>query len=150
MSLSHLSYYFLAHRFFQCDNSWVSPVSVIRVGKKKEQGSRPLKIIMASVQNKDNIMRNLGKLKDAPENLRKISVTDDYTQEEQESIRQKVAEAKKMTETKGEGKYVWRVRGTPKNGLILRRFNLAPTVTEATETASNQGTINEAADPASC
>ena len=128
----------------------VSPVSVIRVGKKKEQGSRPLKITMASVQNKDNIMRNLGKLKDAPENLRKISVTDDYTQEERESIRQKVAEAKKMTETKGEGKYVWRVRGTPKNGLILRRFNLAPTVKEATEPASNQETINEAADPASC
>ena len=114
----------------------VTPSSIIRVGKKKEQGSRPLKIIMSTVNDKECIMGSLGKLKNAPDNLRRISVTDDYTQEERESIRQKVAEAKQMTETKGEGKYIWRVRGTPKNGLILRRFNVVKNqdVTDKTAT----------------
>ena len=102
----------------------VTPFSVIRVGRRKEQGSRPVKLIMSSVHDKERVMKSLGKLKDAPENIRQISVTDDYTQEERESIRQKVAEAKQMTNSRGEGKYIWRVRGTPKNGLILRRFNL--------------------------
>ena len=78
---------------------------------------------MSSLNDKESVMKNLGKLKNAPDNFMKISITDDYTQEERESIREKVAEAKRMTATQGEGKYIWRVRGTPKNGLILKRFN---------------------------
>ena len=101
----------------------VAPSNINRVGRQKEQGSRPIKLIMSTLNDKESAMKSLGKLKDAPENFRKICVTDDYTQEERESIREKVAKAKRMTETQGEGKYIWRVRGTPKNGLIIKRFN---------------------------
>ena len=96
----------------------VAPSNINRVGRQKEQGSRPIKLIMSTLNDKESVMKSLGKLKDEPENFRKISVTDDYTQEERESIREKVAKAKRMMETQGEGKYIWRVRGTLKNRLI--------------------------------
>ena len=102
----------------------VIPSAINRIGQQKEQGSRPIKITMTTLNDKEAIMKSLGKLKNAPEGMRKISITDDYTQEERACIREKVADAKQMTETQGEGKYVWRVRGTPKNGLVIKRFNL--------------------------
>ena len=67
-------------------------------------------------------MENLNKLKNAPEKLRNISVTDDYTKEERQIIRSKVDEATKKTQEEGDGKYIWKVRGSPKNGLRLMRF----------------------------
>ena len=70
-------------------------------------------------------MSNLSKLKQAPENFRKISVTDDYTEKEREEIRKMVNEAKNKTESRGDGKYIFKVRGSPKNGLVIRRFAVA-------------------------
>ena len=53
----------------------------------------------------------------------KISVTDEYTAEERQMIRNKLVEARnKTTKSEGNGAYVFKVRGTPKNGLILKRF----------------------------
>ena len=52
-------------------------------------------------------------------NSRKTSVTDDYTIEERAVIRNKVAEARHKTETEGEEKYIWKVRGTRKMSFIL-------------------------------
>ena len=100
------------------------PVSVSRIGGKRPVSDkpRPLKIRMKNQGDKESVMSNLNKLKEAPENMRKISVTDDYTNEEREEIRKKVNEAKNKTELEGNGKYIFKVRGTPKNGLVVRRF----------------------------
>ena len=54
--------------------------------------------------------------------MRKISITDDFTIEERIVIKEKVAEAVKKTEDEGEGEYIFRVRGTSKNGLRRKRF----------------------------
>ena len=67
-------------------------------------------------------MKNLSKLKNAPDIFTKISVTDDDTAEERQAIRNKLAEARNKTDSKGNEVYVFKVRGTPKNGLILKRF----------------------------
>ena len=66
-------------------------------------------------------MSSLSKLKEAPDMFRKISVTEDYTIEERAEIRKKIKEAKNKTETEGKGKFMFKVRGTPKNGLKIVR-----------------------------
>ena len=99
-----------------------TPESTTRLGVRDEGKTRPIKIKMRNMNEKELVMSSLGKLKNAPENLKKISVTKDYTVGEREIIRNKAAEAKQNTETEGEGKYMWRVRGTPKNGLRLMKF----------------------------
>ena len=107
--------------------SGVTPNSICRLGRKTNISDgrpvkRPIKLTMVTSNDKQSFMNNLGRLKNAPDNFKRISITDDYTQEERNSIKAKVDEAKNMTETQGEGKYIWRVRGTPKNGLVLKRF----------------------------
>ena len=59
-------------------------------------------------------------LKQAPDNLRKNSITDDFTIEERIIIKENLAEAVKLTEY--EGKYIFKVRDTSKNGLRLENF----------------------------
>ena len=97
------------------------PKSFTRLGKPNA-GARPIKVTMGTISEKDNIMENLKYLKQAPDHLRKNSITDDFTIEERIMIKEKVAEAVKKTEDEREGKYIFRVRGTPKNGLRLKRF----------------------------
>ena len=70
-------------------------------------------------------MCSLGKLKQAPEKFKRISITEDYTPEERQAIREKVEEAKSRTASEGKGNFVFKVRGTPKNGLQIRRFTVA-------------------------
>ena len=77
---------------------------------------------METVNDKNNIMGKLSELKTAPNRFKRISVTDDYTAEERLMIRNKLSEARNKTETEGNGAYVYKVRGTPKNGLFLKRF----------------------------
>ena len=99
--------------------------SFIRLGKRNESKSRPIKLKMSTFNEKKSVMRNLRKLKQAPENFRKIRVTVDYTEKEREEIRKMVNEAKNKTESQGDGKYIFKVRGSPKNGLVIRRFAVA-------------------------
>ena len=87
-----------------------TPESTTRLGIRDEGKTRPIKIKMRNMNEKELVMSSLGKLKNAPENLKKISVTVGKC----EIIRNKVAEAKQKTETEGEGKYMWRIRCTPK------------------------------------
>ena len=91
--------------------------SADRLGRKTTDRTRPIRLSMETKEEKRNFMSMLGKLKYGPEVLRKISITDDYTQEERNEIRQWVEEAKNRTRS-GEG-YIWKVRGSPTNGLRL-------------------------------
>ena len=102
----------------------INPKTISRVGTKKAEGSRPLKVILETVNDKNLVMNNLPKLKNAPVKLKSLSITDDYTLEERQEIRAKVAEAKEKTINEGEGKFIFKIRGTPKNGLKIVRFTL--------------------------
>lgn len=53
----------------------------------------------------------LGRLKHRPKAFMRISVMDDYTQDERREIRRWVEEAKERT--KNERDHVWKVRGSP-------------------------------------
>ena len=68
------------------------------------------------------IWSSVSKLKEAPNKFKRISVSDDYTAKEREEIRKMVVEAKNKTALEGEGKFVFKVRDMPKNGLVIRRF----------------------------
>ena len=70
---------------------------------------------MLNSDNKEKVMSNLNKLKNANENLRCISVRDDYTLEERKLIKSFYDDAKRRNEN--ENVTHWKVRGTPKNGL---------------------------------
>ena len=82
-----------------------------------------MKLIMNNEEDKDKVLRNLKALKD--KSLYKgISITADYTYSERQLVRdyREQANEKNDNETANQTNYVWRVRGTPKNGLSLKRF----------------------------
>ena len=89
-----------------------------RLGMKHTVKSRPLKIIMKSVIEKNEVMSRLGRLKDAVAEFKKISITDDYTREKREEIKIWIMLAKEKN-IKEETGHTWKVRGTPKEGLRL-------------------------------
>ena len=65
----------------------------------------------------------MNELKNADEQFKKLSVTDDYTEEERHLIRTWVQKANvKNCEENDNSTFVWKVRGTPKNGLRLVKF----------------------------
>ena len=97
--------------------------NLIRLGKKSEdQGkSRPLKIIMQSKEDKNLVMSNLTKLKDADDMFKRISVTHDMTLEERDLVKKKVQEAKEKEKQHSEGgQWIYRVRGPPWNLTIVK------------------------------
>ena len=70
---------------------------------------------MESKERKSEIMSKLWKLKNGPEKFQKISITDDFTQEERKEIKRWVDEAKERT--RQEDGYVWKIRGSPRTKL---------------------------------
>ena len=67
-------------------------------------------------------MSNLWKLKHGPIKFQKISVTDDFTQEERKEIKRWVDEAKERS-AKDDG-YVWKIRGSPRSNLQFIRLRI--------------------------
>ena len=92
------------------------PASTTRIGKHTEARPRPIKIVMGNQNEKEMIMISLGKLKNAVEKFKRISVT------ERNAIKNKVTEARNKSEVEGKGIYIWKVRSSPKNRLRLIRF----------------------------
>ena len=94
-----------------------STSSIDRLGAKSTDKIRPIRITLESCKIKQEFMSSLWKLKHGPENFRKISITEDYTQEERREIKRWADEAKERT--KHEVGYEWKVRGTPRTKLRL-------------------------------
>ncbi len=96
--------------------------NTIRLGKKPDDGkSRPLKVVFNSKEDKKKVMTRLGKLKDAEQEFKQISITDDLSKEEQDLIRKKVLEAKELEKNANEGGlWKYRVRGPPWNLRIQK------------------------------
>ena len=65
-------------------------------------------------------MGNLNQLKGTEDVFGRISITEDYTELEREEIKSWVNKAKDMS-TKDQ-EHLYKVRGTPKNGLRIIRF----------------------------
>ena len=91
--------------------------NMCRLGTKNNVKPRPIKITMDDINHKEELMRNLGKLKFKERIFKRISVTEDYTVDERKEIRRWVTKANAMNDEKSE--YVWKVRGTPKTGMRL-------------------------------
>ena len=93
----------------------IQPKQIMRLGNKTLDKKRPLKVVLKNLEDKEKIMSSLTKLKNAGDNIRGISVRDDYTQEERKLIQTMHEEAKRRNVE--ESVAHWKVRGTPKNGL---------------------------------
>ena len=99
--------------------------STDRLGKedaRKEQSKRPIIAVMHSEQGKDRIMENLKQLK-GQEKYQGISATDDHTIKDRKLIKDWIDKAKEANATEpADSPYQWKVRGTPKNGMVLKKF----------------------------
>ena len=93
-------------------------VTIDRLGSKsnEKKKTRPVRLSMESPKAKAEFMSSLGRLKNGPNIFKNISVTDDYTQDERNGIRQWVEEAKERS--LNESGYVWKVRGSPTNNNL--------------------------------
>ena len=92
--------------------------SIKRLGIRKLGKTRPIKLTMSSKKEKFDFTSNLPNLKYAKDALRKISITDDHTLEERKEIGRWVKLAEERSK-KENGNYVWKARGSPKQGMRL-------------------------------
>ena len=97
-----------------------------RIGQKPETeegtGKRPIKLTLKSEEDRDKVLDNLRNLKGKSQ-YKGISVTADYTYSERQLIRDYRDRANLKNDKEEEkSKHVWRVRGTPKNGLSIKRI----------------------------
>ena len=118
-----------ARNLFKALHAVPTPVLQIeRIGQKSEStqepGKRPIKITFKSEEDKNGVLDNLRYLKGKME-YKGINITPDYTFKERQLIKDFSIEASKknIEEEKNGSSYVWRVRGTPKNGMFLKRLN---------------------------
>ena len=92
----------------------VKPKSVKQIGNTEK---RPLHVEFFNTTDKSKFMRNLKYLKDKPE-YKRVSITDDYTINERNLIRQVGEEVKEKNSQEDPAvNFVWRVRGSSKNGF---------------------------------
>ena len=86
---------------------------------------------MNNEDDKNKIMLNLSNLKNQS-SYKGISITEDYTITERKLLKDWSNKATVKNNEEGpNSKYVWRVRGTPKNGLQLKRFPKQRHVTQS-------------------
>ena len=108
-------------KFIQAVGSSYIPKTLMRIGRT-ENRKRPIKVVLQSNEERDNLLNNLRNLK-GNNDFKGISITEDYTIAEREIIKEYNRDAKEKNAAEPENSnYIWRVRGTPKNGLIIKRF----------------------------
>ncbi len=93
---------------------------VIRLGKKEDGKSRPMRITLKDKQDKRKIMSRLYRLKDAEQRFNNISVQNDMTQEEREKTKELLAVAKKKNEEEPSETHIYKVRGPPWDQQVVR------------------------------
>ena len=98
----------------------------MRIGKwaatsenDNEKKPRPMKVCLNSVDSKKKLMKNISKLKHAPEKFRKVNIADDMTREERLLYKAKVQEAKEKNEVET-GNFRHVVRGPPWARRVVR------------------------------
>jgi len=99
-----------------------SPKALTRLGEKITDRQRPIKVILNSEEVKKKILSSLPKLKGNAK-FEKISVSEDLTVNEREILRTWHERAKiQNAEEPADSEFIWRVRGSPKNGWFLKRL----------------------------
>ena len=105
----------------------ISQIERIGLEKELENGAarkRPIKLTMNCEEDKEKVLRNLRHLK-GKTIYKSISITADYTYSERQLINDYRERANIKNDLEEDKNYIWRVRGTPKNGLFLKRINKA-------------------------
>lgn len=98
------------------------PEKVTRLGNKDANKTRPIKIVLRNENEQEKVMNSLRNLK-GQERFKGVSITADYTVSERQQIREFAIKAKENNNNEpADSEIVWRVRGTPKNGLCLKKF----------------------------
>ena len=108
----------------------ISFKSITRLGKVDNENTKkmPIKVVMKSEESKIVIISNLRKLK-GKEEFNGLSITEDYTIKERELIRQYIGKAKEANSNEPvDVQTIWKVRGNPKNGLVIKKFQKKLTV----------------------
>jgi len=94
---------------------------VERIGQTTGGKMRPIKIEFKSEEEKLKVLTNLRKLK-GNTLFDSIHITEDYTYNERKLIRDLNEQAKLKTNQETDSNYIYRVRGSPKNGLFIKRM----------------------------
>lgn len=98
----------------------LSVKSVQRIAKSGNSG--PIKCEFETDLDKMKVLQSLRKLK-GDSAYKGIGITEDYTLSERKLIQEYNARAKERNEAEGDNNdFVWRVRGSPKNGLFLKKL----------------------------
>ena len=93
--------------------------NVIRLGKRDDNICRPVLVQFKTMGIKNLVMESLGKLSNAEERFKRISITHDMTQKEREECKKMVEEANKRQQVES-GEFVFRVRGLPGDLKIVK------------------------------
>ena len=109
----------------------VKAKEVERVGREAEDKIRPIKIVFASEEEKEKVLSNLSNLK-GKQLYKGISIKEDHTPNERQLIREFSKQAREENSKLPEdSNYIIRVRGSPKNGLFLKKVKkIIPEQTE--------------------
>ena len=95
--------------------------SLSRIGKTDPNKNRPIKLVMNSEEDKSKIMNNLSNLKDN-ESFAGVSVSDDYTVKQRQTIKEWTEKAKGNNSNESpNSKFTWKVRGDSKKGWSLKK-----------------------------
>ena len=94
-------------------------IKTLRIGRPKPNFDRPLIVTLEPLEKKIEIFRNLGKMKNAPEDIKGIGVSHDMTESQRADNKQKVTEAKQK-EQEANGEFIFRVRGPPWDRRVVR------------------------------
>ena len=82
-----------------------------------------MKVIFNNKEDKERVMNNLANLKDQS-TYKGVSITEDYILAERQLIKQWLQKTKERNDEEGESNYVWKIRGTPRIGLKLEKFQI--------------------------
>ena len=93
---------------------------VIRLGKIKEGGERPLLIEFREGTLKNQVIENLSNLRHAEEKHKRISVTHDMTIGEREQCKELVKQCKTKQLQDQSGEWIFKVRGPPGDMRIVK------------------------------
>ena len=99
-------------------NVQTNPKKIFRLGKyeKPEEGSnrsRPVKVMLDSVETQQKMMDNAKKLREAPDEYKEVSICYDMIELDRNKLRELVIEAKELT--KNSPTHDYRVKGVPGN-----------------------------------
>ena len=102
----------------------VEPKECFRLGRFNKEADpesrkpRPLKVKMNSQEDQTQVMMNLSKLKDAPEFLKRLSISPDLSKEERAELNDKLREAKQLTSESPN--LIYKVKGSPGNYHFIK------------------------------